>query len=84
MTKSILLTGSTGFIGQNLTTLLLSLDYKVMALVRNNSKNKLFIKNTKKNNDNFYPIYFKNLNSLPKKLSRLKIDYVVNLATNWV
>ena len=84
MTRSILLTGSTGFIGQNLTTLLLSLDYKVVALVRNNSKNKLFIKNTKKNNNNFHPIYFKNVNSLPKKLSKLKIDYVVNLATNWV
>ena len=84
MTRSILLTGSTGFIGQNLTILLLSLNYKVVALVRKSSKNKLFIKNTKKKNNNFHPIYFKNIKSLPKRLSRLKVDYVVNLATNWV
>ena len=84
MKKSILITGSTGFIGQNLTKLLLSLDYKIFALIRKKSKNKLFVINTQKYNKNFYPIYFNNLNILPKKISKLKIDYVINLATKWV
>ncbi len=84
MKKSILITGSTGFIGQNLTKLLLSLNYKVLVLIRKESKNKLFVKKTQKNNKNFHPIYFNNINILPKKISKLKIDYVINLATKWI
>ena len=61
MKKSILITGSTGFIGQNLTKLLLSLNYKVIVLIRKESKNKLFVKKIKKNNKNFHPIYFNNI-----------------------
>ena len=84
MKKSILITGSTGFIGQNLTKLLLSLNYKVLVLIRKESKNKLFVKKTQKNNKNFHPIYFNNINTLPKKISKLKINYVINLATKWI
>ena len=84
MEKSILITGSTGFIGQNLTKLLLSLNYKVLVLIRKESKNKLFVKKTQKNNKNFHPIYFNNINTLPKKISKLKINYVINLATKWI
>ena len=84
MKKSILITGSTGFIGQNLTKLLLSLNYKVLVLIRKESKNKLFVKKTQKNNKNFHPIYFNNINILPKKISKLKINYVINLATKWI
>ena len=84
MKNSILITGSTGFIGQNLTKLLLSLNYKVIVLIRKESKNKLFVKKIKKNNKNFHPIYFNNINILPKKISKLKINYVINLATKWI
>ena len=48
MKESILITGSTGFIGQNLTKLLLSLNYKVLVLIRKESKNKLFVQKTQK------------------------------------
>lgn len=84
MAKCILVTGATGFIGQNLTKLLLDLDFKVIALVRASSRNKSFIKETKKKNRKFYPIYFKDIKSLPNKLSNIKINYVINLATKWV
>tara|TARA_B100000963_G_scaffold193441_2_gene168327 strand:+ start:4288 stop:5172 length:885 start_codon:yes stop_codon:yes gene_type:complete len=84
MAECILITGATGFIGQNLTRLLLALDFKVIALVRESSKNKSFIKKTKKKNNKFHPIYFKDVKSLPNKLSNIKINYVINLATKWV
>ncbi len=84
MSECILITGATGFIGQNLTKLLLDLDFKVIALVRASSKNKSFVKKIKKKNNKFYPIYFKDIKSLPNKLSNMKINYVVNLATKWV
>ena len=48
MSECILITGATGFIGQNLTKLLLDLDFKVIALVRASSKNKSFVKKIKK------------------------------------
>ena len=48
MSECILITGATGFIGQNLTKLLLDLDFKVIALVRASSKKKNFVKKIKK------------------------------------
>ena len=84
MSECILITGATGFIGQNLTKLLLDLDFKVIALVRTSSKNKSFVKKIKKKNNKIYNIYFKDIKSLPNKLSNVKINYVVNLATKWV
>ena len=56
--KSILLTGSTGFIGKNLIT---SLDkkYKIFVLKRKNSK-----KLKSKNNKNLSVIYYSNINKV--------------------
>jgi len=62
MAECILITGATGFIGQNLTRLLLALDFKVIALVRESSKNKNFIKKTKKKIINFILFISKMLN----------------------
>ena len=47
MKKNIIITGSTGFIGQNLTKFLLSLNYKVLVLIRKNQKINFLLKNSK-------------------------------------
>ena len=62
MSECILITGATGFIGQNLTKLLLDLDFKVIALVRASSKNKSFVKKIKKKITNFILFILKILN----------------------
>lgn len=64
--KSILLTGSTGFIGKNLIT---SLDkkYKIFVLKRKNSK-----KLKSKNNKNLSVIYYSNINKVENLLKKKK------------
>lgn len=75
--KSILLTGSTGFIGKNLIT---SLDkkYKIFVLKRKNSK-----KLKSKNNKNLSVIYYSNINKVENLLKKKKINYFINLATHY-
>jgi len=71
--KNLLITGSTGFIGSNLSNEL-SKKYNVFVTSRNKSFKQ---KNLKK-------IYFKNHIDLNKKLKKIKIDIIIHCGTHYV
>ena len=73
MKPSILLTGSTGFIGSNLLIYLKKRNVKIYDVVRY-CKKKVICKN-------YYPIIFKDNSELESKLKKIKINYVINCAT---
>ncbi len=74
--KKILLTGSTGFIGSEILKNLPT-NYKIYITLRRR------VKDLQKNK-NLIQILFKNHNQLNKKLSKIKIDYVIHSATHYV
>jgi len=76
MKYSILLTGSTGFIGSHIYNFLLKKKISVFALVRKK-------KNNLKKKKNFYIIYYKKNGEIKKKLSKLKIDTIINCSTHY-
>ena len=84
MNKKILITGSSGFIGKNLTNFLLNKNFHLWAVLKVNDKNKKFSKRLKKNYKNFHPIFFKNINELEKKISKLDADTIINLASKYL
>jgi nucleoside-diphosphate-sugar epimerase len=77
--KTILITGSTGFIGSNLLSLLYKKN-KILLLIRS-KKNVVKIKKK-------YPklkcIYFNTYKNLDSKLKRIKVDTIVHSATHYV
>ena len=73
MKKKILITGSTGFVGSNIT-MFLRKNYKIYVT----SRKKLF------KQKNISTIYFKNHDDLNKKLKKIKIDTVIHCATHYV
>ena len=75
--KTILITGSTGFIGSNLTSEFIK-NYKVIALLR--KKNKKISTLIKSKNI----LIYKNFLDLDKKISKLRIDFVIHCATHYV
>ncbi len=75
MKPSILLTGSTGFIGSNLLTHLKKKNIKIYDILRYPKK--------KKKLKNYYPIYFKDNSELETKLKKIKINTVINCATHY-
>mgnify|MGYP000918262141 CR=1 FL=1 len=77
--KSILLTGSTGFIGSNILKKLYP-KYKIFIILRSSSKNKIKLNNHKK----IEIINYKNFNQLNKKLQKIKVDVVIHCATHYV
>lgn len=82
--SGILITGSTGFIGKSLVNNLLGENKKIFAIIRKNKKNIKSTEKIKKKYKNFFPIFFKNNKELKKKLSKIKFNAVVNLATNYM
>ena len=73
--KTILLTGTSGFIGYSFLNYALSKNYYVIDILRSKNKNNLKLNQLKK----IYPqkyksIFFSNYKSLNKKL---KIDFIV-------
>jgi CDP-paratose synthetase len=78
--KKILITGSTGFVGSNIISLLLKKNVYIYDVLRNKNKKNKKIRDFKKNN-NYSPIFYKNFNELEKKLKKIKIDIVINCAT---
>ncbi len=80
MKKKILITGSTGFVGSNIISLLLKKNVYIYDVLRNKNKKNKKIRDFKKNN-NYSPIFYKNFNELEKKLKKIKIDIVINCAT---
>jgi len=77
--KNILITGSTGFIGSNLLSLLYEKN-KLILLVRSKKKNSQLLKK--------YPklkyIYFNTYKNLDYKLKKIKIDVILHSATHYV
>ena len=76
--KKILITGSNGFVGRNILNELLS-KHKIYVTVRK----KLFSKR-KKMDKNLSFIVFKNYSDLNVKLKKIKVDYVIHCATNYL
>jgi nucleoside-diphosphate-sugar epimerase len=77
MQPSILLAGSTGFIGSNLLIHLKRKNIKVYDLLRSYKKKKI------RKSKNYYPIFFKNNSELESKLKKVKINTVINCATHY-
>lgn len=77
--KNILITGSTGFIGSNLLSLLYEKN-KLILLVRSKKKKSQLLKK--------YPklkcIYFNTYKNLDYKLKKIKIDVILHSATHYV
>jgi UDP-glucose 4-epimerase len=73
MKLSILLTGSTGFIGSNLLIYLKKKNVKIYDILRHPKK--------KKKIKNYHPIFFKDNLELETKLKKIKINTVINCAT---
>ena len=84
MNNKILLTGSSGFIGRSLTTELLKDKYHIYALLNNNKKNKRLAKFLKKNYKNYKPIFINNIKELKNKISILKANIIINLASKYL
>ncbi len=78
--KNILILGGTGFLGRNFIKKFYK-TYNLTVLIRENKKNKIFLKDKKK--IKFKRIYFKNYNELKKKLKKKSFSVVLNLATHY-
>ena len=84
MSKKVLITGSSGFIGENLTTYLLDKKYHVYAILRNKRINKLQSIKLKKEYKYFYPIFINNVYEIKKKVSNLDANIIINLASRYL
>jgi len=81
--KKILITGGTGFVGNNLLDYFLKKKYLIFTVLRKSKKNIKFTKKYKIN-ENFKSIIFSDIYDLKKKLKNCEIDYVVHAATHYV
>ena len=81
--KKILITGATGFIGNNFLHYFLKKKYFIYAILRKSKKNIKFSKEHEINK-NFKSIIFSDIYNLKKQLLNYKIDYVVHAATYYV
>jgi CDP-paratose synthetase len=80
--KTLLLTGTTGFIGYKFLSYSLTNNFLVIDILRKKNKNNKQIKKLKKFYPNLYKnIFFSSANELSKKLKNIKIDYFINFAT---
>ena len=80
--KTLLLTGTTGFIGYNFLSYALSKHYYVIDIVRiKNKKNPKLKKLKNKYKKKYKSIYIVKNTDLQKKLKKIKIDYYINFAT---
>jgi len=82
--NKILITGSSGFIGKHLTLEFLNSKYQIFAILRNKKNNKKSASILKKKYKNYHPIFINKIEQIHKKLSKLKVDFVINLATKWL
>ena len=75
--KSILLTGGTGFIGNNLINSLKG-QFKIFVLKRNNNKTSNI-----KNDTKLTQLNYSKINEIENLIRRKKITYLINLATHY-
>jgi len=80
--KTLLLTGTTGFIGYKFLLFALSNNFLVIDILRTkNKKNKKIEKIRNSNPAKYKSIYFSNNKELSKKLKNTNADYFINFAT---
>ena len=80
--KTLLLTGTTGFVGYKFLLFALSNNFSVIDVLREkNKKNKKIIKLKEIYPKKYKNIFFSNNNSLSKQLKNTKADYFINFAT---
>ena len=80
--KTLLLTGTTGFIGYKFLLFALTKNFFVIDILRNKNKKNKKINSLKKAYPTKYKsIFFSNSSDLSKKLQNMKADYFVNFAT---
>jgi CDP-paratose synthetase len=80
--KTILLTGTSGFIGYNFLKYALSKDYNIIDVLRSKNNNNTKLKKIKKNYPrNYKTIFFSNYHQIQKKLKKINCEYFVNFAT---
>ena len=80
--KTLLLTGTSGFVGYNFLKYALANKYQVIDILRKKNKNLKKLKDLKKRyNQNYKTIFFSNYQDLKKNIDKVKIDYFINFAT---
>ena len=80
--KTILLTGTSGFIGKIFLKFILTKKYKVIDILRSKNRNNRSLNHLRKKYKNSYKsIFFKDENEINKKLRKKKIDFFINFAT---
>jgi nucleoside-diphosphate-sugar epimerase len=80
--QTLLLTGTTGFVGYKFLLFALAKNFIVIDVLRNKNKKNNKINSLKKNYPTKYKnIFFSNYNDLSKKLKNVKADYFINFAT---
>ena len=80
--KTLLITGTSGFIGYNFLKYILSKNYHVIDILRTkNRKNPKLKKLKKKYPTNYKNIFFSNYFQLNRKIKKLKVNYFINFAT---
>lgn len=80
--KTLLLTGTSGFIGHKFLSYALSNKFLVIDILRIKNKKNTKIHKLRKLYPNQYKnIFFSNSNDLFKKLKNVKVDYFINFAT---
>ena len=80
--KTILLTGTSGFIGKIFLKFILTKKYKVIDILRSKNRNNKSLNYLRKKHQNTYEsIFFKDENEISKKLRKKKIDFFINFAT---
>ena len=80
--QTLLLTGTTGFIGYNFLLFALSNNFIVIDILRSKNKDNKKIKKLKKiYSNNYKNIFFDSRKSLSKKLKNINVDYFINFAT---
>ena len=84
MKKKILITGSSGFIGSNLTLYFLEKKYHVFAILQNKKKNKILARSLKKKYKYYRPIFINSVKQIEKKISKIQTNIIVNLATKYL
>jgi len=80
--KTLLLTGTTGFIGYKFLIFALSNNFSVIDILRSKNKSNKKIKILRNNHSNNYKnIFFNSREGLSKKLKNINVDYFINFAT---
>ncbi len=80
--KIILITGSSGFIGNHFLKHALHKKYKIIDILRNKNRNKKNLKILRRNyKNNYETIFYSKLSEIKKKIKNRKINYFVNFAT---